>query len=152
MKESLGIRYIVRYMDDIIILLGSKEHLRTVKEAAFEYIQDNLMLEIKPNWQIFPVDCHGVDFVGFRFFHGFVLLRKRTCKAIKSRSRKIRKKMEKGQLINYTEFCSVNSYKGWVKLCNGHRLAEKYITPLQPSIDWYYAEVISKKKKGGDAA
>ena len=36
------------------------------------------------NWQVFPVDVRGIDFIGFRCFHGYTLLRKRTYKRFKS--------------------------------------------------------------------
>ena len=54
----------------------------------------------------------------------------------------IRKKQEKGQLINYSEFCSINSYCGWLELYDGYVLKQKYIIPLVPSILKYYQDVI----------
>lgn len=59
----------------------------------------------------------------------------------------IRKKVENGQEMNYSEWCSINSYKGWLKHCDSYRLAEKYIVPIQPYADRYYKDHI--KKKGG---
>lgn len=58
---------------------------------------------------------------------------------------RIKKKQDSGQLINYSEWCSANSYKGWLKMCDGYRLAEKYVTPIQPSLDRYYNQVIVPK-------
>lgn len=146
-KEKLHLSYVVRYMDDIIVLSDSKEHLHEVRRKIDEYLTEKLHLHLKDNWQVFPVDVRGVDFVGFRFFHGYTLLRKRTCKKFKCRMNKIKQKQDKGELINYSEWCSANSYKGWLKMCDGYRLTEKYITPIQPSLDRYYNEVILTKKK-----
>ena len=50
--------------------------------------------------------------------------------------------------MNYSEWCSVASYKGWVIHCDSFRLTEKYIAPVQPYADKYYLDHI-KKKKGG---
>ena len=44
----------------------------------------------------------------------------------------IRKKIESGQEMNYSEWCAINSYKGWLKYCDSSRLSEKYIEPIQP--------------------
>ena len=60
---------------------------------------------------------------------------------------KIRTKIENGIDMNYSEWCSINSYKGWLKYCDSYRLSEKYILPIQPYADRYYENHI--KKKGG---
>ena len=142
MKENMKLHYVVRYMDDVIVMAKSKEELHIVRRTMDEYLAQNLDLRLKDNWQVFPVDVRGVDFIGFRFFHGYTLLRKRTCKRMKKTMLKIREKQKHGQLINYSEWCSVNSYIGWLGLCNGWRLMHKYITPIAASLVRYYREVV----------
>lgn len=68
--------YYYRYMDDMVFLAGSKEALRYVLDTAGLYLGAELKLEFKHNWQIFPVDARGIDFVGFKQNHYNVLLRK----------------------------------------------------------------------------
>ncbi len=146
MKEELHLKYVVRYMDDIVVLSDSKEQLHEVRKAMDEYLKKYLNVHLKDNYQVFPVDSRGIDFIGFRSFHGYTLLRKRTCKKFKKKMLCIKKKQDAGQLINYSEWCSANSYKGWLKMCDGYRLSEKYITPIQPSLDRYYNVVVIPKK------
>ena len=146
MKEDLGIQYVIRYMDDVIVLSDSKKHLHEVRKSIDEYLQDNLNLHLKDNWQVFPVESRGIDFVGFRSFHRFCLLRKKTCGRFKKKMTKLKKKQDKGHLFNYSEWCSGNSYKGWLKMCDGFRLYQKYIEPIQQSLDRYYQEVIKQRK------
>lgn len=133
-------------MDDIVIFSSSKAYLHDLRKRMDEYLRCRLDLQIKPNWQVFPVDARGVDFVGYRFFHGYKLLRKTTCKKFKKKMVQIQRKQCDGSLINYSEWCSANSYKGWLKWCDSHRLQQKYIEPIQPSLDRYYNEVIKSKK------
>ena len=57
------------------------------------------------------------------------------------------KKNGKGEELTYSEWCSINSYKGWLKHCDSFRLSEKYIVPIQQYADGYYETHI--KKKGG---
>lgn len=76
LKEELGVRYYYRYMDDIVILDGSKERLHRLLDAIGLYMGAELKLEIKDNWQIFPVDARGLDYVGFKQNHYGILLRK----------------------------------------------------------------------------
>lgn len=147
MKEELSLKYVARYMDDIVVLSDSKELLHKVRTKMDAYLTDNLNLHLKDNWQVFPVDEQGIDFIGFRSFHGYTLLRKRTCKKFKKKMNKIELKQQAGQLINYSEWCSANSYNGWLDMCDGYRLWEKYIVPIIPSMVRYYQEVICKDKK-----
>lgn len=142
----MQIKYVVRYMDDIVIFSSSKAFLHDLRKQMDEYLRIRLDLQIKPNWQVFPVDARGVDFVGYRFFHGYKLLRKTTCKKFKKKMVQIQRKQCDGNLINYSEWCSANSYNGWLKWCNSYRLRQKYIEPIQPSLDRYYNEVIKSKK------
>ena len=41
----------------------------------------------------------------------------------------------------------MNDYNGWLKWCNSYRLRQKYIEPIQPSLDRYYNEVVKSKSK-----
>ena len=147
LKEEKRIKYVVRYMDDIVIMHESKAELHKLRRDIGEYLRTKLNLSIKTNWQVFPVDSRGVDFVGYRFFHGFKLLRKSTCKKFKRRMLDIKQKTEAQQRINYSEWCSANSYKGWLKWCNSYRLQQKYVEPIQPALDRYYDEIIKSKKR-----
>lgn len=147
LKEELHLKYVVRYMDDVIILSDSKERLYEVRKKISLYLEKNLNLHLKGNWQVFPVDKRGVDFVGFRCFHGYTLLRKRTCKKFKEKMIHILKKQKAGQLINYSEWCSANSHCGWLDMCDGYRLKQAYIVPIVPSLVRYYEEVIAANRK-----
>lgn len=75
-KEDLRVRYYYRYMDDIVILHNSKVVLHDLLDKMGLYLASELKLEIKHNWQIFPVDSRGIDYVGFKQNHYGILLRK----------------------------------------------------------------------------
>ncbi len=146
LKEEKKIKYVVRYMDDVVILHHSKEFLHSLKREMDEYLWKELKLTIKDNWQVFPTGIRGVDFVGYRHFYGFKLLRKTTCKRFKRQMTNIRKKCDKGEKLTYSEWCSGNSYKGWLMWCDSYRLTEKYITPIQKYLDDYYITEIKERK------
>ena len=153
LKEEKKIKYVVRYMDDIVIFHNSKDFLHSLKREIDEYLDTNLKLKVKDNWQVFPTNIRGVDFVGYRHFRDYKLLRKKTCKRFKKIMLMIKDKQDKKIPINYSEWCSINSYNGWLKWCNSYRLTEKYIRPLEILSDRYYNEEIkgkSRKKKRDD--
>lgn len=133
-------------MDDICIFARTKEELHQLLAEINEYFIQNLKLRIKGNYQIFPSFIRGIDFVGYRIFLKDTLLRKSTCQEFERKMTAIRKKIESGQEMNYSEWCAINSYKGWLKYCDSSRLSEKYIEPIQSYADRYYKDHI---KKGG---
>lgn len=152
-KGVKGVKYYYRYMDDIVIFGQSKEELHALRLEIDHYFRSELRVVMKGNWQVFPSYDRGIDFVGYRVFMGYVLLRKSTCKSFKKKMVAIRQKTENGQMMNHSEWCAVNSYKGWLKHCDSYRLQQKYIAPIQPAVDRYYLEVIKPTKKSyGKAA
>lgn len=150
-KEVKHIKHYYRYMDDMCIFASSKEELHLLLQEIEEYLNMRLNLRLKGNYQIFPSFIRGIDFVGYRIFKDYTLLRKSTCQEFERKMTAIRKKIESGQEMNYSEWCSINSYKGWLKHCDSYRLSEKYIVPIQQYADEYYNNHIKakKKKKGG---
>lgn len=144
LKEEKGVKFYYRYCDDMVILHHDKEFLHKLKREMDEYLKVNLDLEIKENWQVFPTFVRGIDFVGYRHFGDYILLRKSTAKNFKRKMRKLLTRCEKGVMMTYSEWCSVNSYKGWIMYCNGYNLTEKYITPLLPYAEQYYNTNIKK--------
>lgn len=76
-KETLHIKYYFRYCDDIIILGSNKNELCNIFKQINVYI-NNIKLELKSNWQIFPVESRSIDFLGYKTRHNYVLVRKHT--------------------------------------------------------------------------
>ena len=109
-KEIKGVKYYYRYCDDIVILGSNKAQLHSLLYDVRNYLNNNLKLEIKKNYQIFPVDARGIDFVGYVFRHTHILLRKSIKKAMI-------KKLHNPK--------SRASYYGWCKHCNSVNLLIK---------------------------
>lgn len=76
MKSELRVRYYIRYCDDIVILSSNKEYLKEVLSKMRWYLEGKLNLSIKSNYQIFPVDSRGIDFLGYVNRHGKTRIRK----------------------------------------------------------------------------
>jgi hypothetical protein len=88
-KEKLQAKFYYRYCDDLVILSHNKDYLRICRIAIQNYVESELNLEIKPNYSVFPVK-NGIDFLGYRFFHTFTLVRKSIVKDFKKKlNRKI---------------------------------------------------------------
>lgn len=142
LKEVKGVKYYFRYMDDMVILGSSKEKLHQLKRDIDEFMATNMKQVIKDNWQVFPTKVRGIDFVGYRFFGEYTLLRKSTCKTFKKKMLAISKKRENNVSPTYGEWCSFNSYKGWLKHCDSYRLFQKYIAPNVEYMQNYYLKEV----------
>lgn len=114
-KEDQQRQYYFRYADDIVILSSNKADLHALLSRMREYLQKNLKLSIKDNYQIFPVAARGIDFVGYVSFHDHILLRK----GIKQNFARM--------LTRNRNISSIASYKGWSKHCNSRNLLKKLL-------------------------
>lgn len=65
-KEQLGIKYYIRYVDDLVLLGPNKKKLHKTRVAIAEYLS-TIGLQLKLNWQVFKVNNRAIDFLGFRF-------------------------------------------------------------------------------------
>lgn len=124
-KEILHVKHYFRYMDDIVIFSSSKEELRKIF-CKISIELNKLDLEIKSNYQIFPTSVRGVDFLGYRIFHDYVLVRKRICNNLKKKMNELKKKDN----LSEKDISSIQAYNGWIKHANSKRLYVKYIEPL----------------------
>lgn len=133
-KETKGCKHYFRYMDDVVVLHHNKHFLHELREEIETYLEQDLKLRLKSNYQVFPTFNRGIDFVGYRHFGNYVLLRKSTSNNLKRKLTKI--KLNKNPL-SLNEFCTINSYRGWIKWGNCHNLSTKYIEPLKSKIEEY---------------
>ena len=158
LKEVKGVKYYFRYMDDMVIFGSSKEELHRLKIEIDAFLAENLKQVVKHNWQVFPSKVRGIDFVGYRFFGEYTLLRKSTCKTLKRKMLAFSAKRENNVSPTFSEWCSFNSYKGWLKHCDSYRLYQKYVQPNVEYMHNYYlkeekgnAEICKGKKYGGES-
>lgn len=115
-KEDLGARFYARYCDDMVILGSSKAWLHEVRKRISEYLQQNLNLELKGNWQVFPTGTRGIDFLGYRLFGERTLVRKSIAKRCKRRICKVSRRTW------LTCPNVVMSYYGWLKYADAQGL------------------------------
>lgn len=133
-KEDLKIKYYCRYCDDIIILHNNKEYLHKIFNKLENYLHTNLKLKIKDNWQIFPVEKRGIDFLGYVFYYTHVKLRKDIKKNFIRNTNSIRKNWinkNDTEIIN-----SVMSYWGWFRYGDCKNLWFTYIDKEIYNIFW----------------
>lgn len=150
LKETLKIKHVVRYMDDIVIFSNNKEQLWDWFYQIKDYLKDNLDLEIKENYQVFPTNIRGVDFVGYRHFCGYKLLRKRIYKNTKKLGLALKEEFyKKKEFINKKLWYQLNSRMGWLYYCNSFHLYNKYfgVEYIGYMNIFYYLEIQGSKNR-----
>lgn len=117
-KEELNIKYYYRYMDDIVVLGSNKAELHDVLKQIKTYLRQCLNLEIKDNWQVFPVDKRQIDFSGYRVNHHNIMLRKRILYNYFKRLRKYKGRLSSEDDLKH----AFPSHYGWLKhISDQHR-------------------------------
>jgi len=111
-KHTLKAKYYIRYVDDFVILHPSKLQINTWKPEIDRFLRDKLKLELHPDKsRIIPLK-KGMDFVGFRNYYYYRLLRKRNVKSVYSKVNKFKERnISKEKMIEI--FQGWNAYAKW---------------------------------------
>ena len=75
-KHKLRTKYYIRYVDDFVILHENKEQLELWKEEINKFLKERLKIELHPSKTHVLNLNSGINFLGFRIFYNFKLLRK----------------------------------------------------------------------------
>ena len=125
LKEQCGARYYIRYGDDGVILSSDKRDLADLRGRISEYLITKLALTLHPKSRIVAVDSQGIDFLGYRTFRNYSLLRKSSAMRLKKKVTAIVKHPERFGPQHIVS--SVVSILGWLRYCDSYNLANKYI-------------------------
>ena len=81
-KEELKVKYVVRYMDDFVLLLKSKEQAKEFFNKIQFFLRNKLKLELNSKTVYFKAK-QGINFCGFRIWKTHRLLREQSKKKMK---------------------------------------------------------------------
>lgn len=132
-KEQLKAEHYMRYMDDMVIFGPNKKKLHRIRKDISDYLEGNLGLTLKDNWQVFRFSYikagieHGrdLDYMGFRFHRNRTTLRRSIMLKASRKAKKISKK-EKPSIY---EIRQMLSYLGWIDATNTYGFYREYIKP-----------------------
>ena len=146
-KQELRPNHYFRYCDDLVILTDSAKEAHSIREKMFARLSCTYKLEVKSDWQVFPVDTRGLDFVGFVFTTKKTRLRKKIAKGLKNKAKQIRSKDL--HMCPYKIVNGAGSYWGWCKHSDSKGLFFKYITPnIQRKITANKSKIKERRYEG----
>lgn len=122
-KHKLKAKYYIRYVDDFVILHKERRQLEIWKNEIEEFLKEKLKLEFHLDKSRIINLSKGIDFVGFRNFYKYKLLRKRN---IKSMERKILAH-NTGKLSLNKLYDSLSGWNAYAKWSNCYNLKKKLI-------------------------
>jgi len=132
-KQTLRVKRYVRYADDAVLFSDSKCLLHAWRKAIAVFLEKNLGLSLNRKTQVYPVDERGVDFVGYRMFRNYTLIRKASAIRFKRKVRAItrgHKDNSPGHLVS-----SVMSSVGWAEHADAYNLIRKVILDCTQTMD-----------------
>lgn len=125
-KHILKVKYYIRYVDDFIILHKNKKRLKYFLKNINNFIPC-LKIRLHPDkTQIYALR-NGINFLGYRVFYHYKLLRKRNIRYFMKKL-KNNTSLYNNQEINKEQFESrINGWLGYAKFGNTFNLLKKTI-------------------------
>jgi RNA-directed DNA polymerase len=123
-KHTLRAKYYIRYVDDFVILHKSNIQLKFWKLRIDKFLRERLNLELHPDKsKVIPLS-RGVDFVGFRNFYHFRLLRKRNIRKTSCRL----KQFQQDELSEEKLKERLNGWWAYAKWANSYNTAKSLLS------------------------
>lgn len=120
-KHKLKAKYYIRYVDDFVTLHSSEKQLECWKKQIDKFLKENLKLELHPEKSKIINLSNGIDFVGFRIFYNYKLLRKRNFRKILHKLKEF-----KNNEITFDKFKeSFNGWYAYAKWANNYNLTQR---------------------------
>ena len=118
-QQDLHMHDYIRYCDDFLVFSNDKSLLNKILVRIGEFIHDKLSLEFS-KCVVYPTS-HGVDFIGYRHFRKYILLRRRTAKRVRKNILNI---IRHGDTSLHARGCVASAY-GWARWANTYNFRRK---------------------------
>lgn len=125
-KEELKIKYYIRYMDDFVLLLKTKEEYIILMNKIRYFLKEKLHLELNHKSKYYP-NKMGINFCGYRIYETHILVRNNSKKKMK---KKIKKWRSNDRLYINEIKPTINSWIGHISHANSYNLLTTYINLL----------------------
>lgn len=141
-KRKLGLKFYVRYADDIVIIVENKERAKEVLESIRTFVKDKLNLELsEKKTKIFPL-AQGVNAIGYKIYPTHMLLRNDCKKKIKRKVKAMPRLILKGEMRVSKAEQMLNSWKGHADYANNYN----FIQSIIKKHSWIYLDAKGRLK------
>lgn len=154
--QTLRPDHYLRYMDNMFLFSRNKKELHKIVRAISGYLNTELHLELKENWQVFrfeslnrktgKVTGRAINCLGFVIHRDRVTMRKSILKRARAKANRIKRR---GHLTRI-DASSIISYMGWFSHTDTYGY---YLRWIKPKVSVQYCKrrvsAISKKQAKG---
>lgn len=138
--EKLGIKNLIRYMDDIVMGDDNKKKLHKAIAEIRQFIgrRRRFRLKLKKNYQVFKFNFQKkngkvigrvIDFMGFLFFRNRTTMRKAIMLSATRLAKKLARAKEAGRGYFKKHLEAMLSYIGWFSCTDTYDAYQDYIKP-----------------------
>lgn len=121
-KHNLHFKHYIRYCDDFIFLHKDKTYLHEIKNTVTDFINISLDMSLSKD-DIFPIS-HGIDFLGYRHFPNYILVRKSTAKRVKKRLQHLPMRLSNEEITKDQYRSTIASTLGWLQWADSYNLRQ----------------------------
>lgn len=122
LKDELGIKHYIRYMDDMALFSDSSDSLKNILKLLENFLDTRLKLRLKEKATQINTRIHGLPFLGFRIFPNLIRIRSENLKQIGTRMRKRQKEFENGKISEESFAMSLRSITEHIGVADSLRL------------------------------
>jgi len=123
-KHTLKARHYIRYVDDFVIFHKNRAVLQECQEKINLFLKRNLLLELHPQKSKIKPLAKGLDFVGYRIFYHYTLLRKRNRRKIGHKLNEIEELYKDKIISKETVDQMLNGWFGYMNGSNTYNLRQ----------------------------
>lgn len=134
-KETLKVKYYVRYMDDFVLLLENKLQCKEVLNKIKIFLKEKLQLELNEKTNYFKAS-QGIVFCGYKVFNEYITLKKENKLKIRKKVKIWNKIYEKKKINMSKANISLNAWLGHAINADTYKLRRKIIGDCK----WIYKQ------------
>ncbi len=136
-KRTLGIRYYIRYQDDIVVLSNDKKQIREWHRLLEKFANEEMKMELNDKTCIRPI-AQGIEFCGFRLWGTHVKIRKSTALKMKRNLKGVMKRYSEGKITLEHANQVVSSYLGLLKHSDSYALRTEIFGDYERGIEGWF--------------
>ena len=130
-KQKLRAKYLIRYVDDFVILHPDRCILMGYKEEINRFLKKMLDIELHPNKSKIILLGNRLTFLGFRVFYYHKLLKKSSIRKMKANFERLKEEYKRERIGYDTIYDFFEGWMAYAKNANTYTLRKKILVDFE---------------------
>ena len=123
-KHKLKVKYYVRYLDDSVLIVQTKEEAKKCLKEITKFLEENLQLKLNKKTQIFK-GKQGVNFCGYKINEYRLKIRDKGKRKLKKKIKYLKYEIKNGRMTSKEAKKYLSGHLGYIKIANVKTLTDK---------------------------